>query len=86
MASRQHRTDKLASPPDATPDAQRSGTMSNSTESMPVATANPVGTSTRQRRRIAFTVGFLCACAVAMFVWLTGLGWAAVSVAKWLLS
>jgi len=40
--------------------------------------------SMRNRKRRILAVGFLTACAIAMFGWLTGLGWAIVSVVKWL--
>ena len=85
MVSRKHRTDGLASAPNAISEAQQSRTMSNPAEAMPVAAANSAGASTWKQQQRAFTVGFLTVCAVAMFVWLTGLGWAAISVANWLL-
>ena len=61
--------------------------MSNLAESMPAAAANSnsIGEGTRKRDRRAVTVGFLTVIAIAMFGWLTGLGWAMISVAKWLL-
>jgi len=51
--------------------------MSYPAEAMPA-----VGVS-RWKRRV-FRVGFLTACVIAMFGWLTGLGWAAISVLSWL--
>jgi len=51
-------------------------------ETVPAAAANSVGES-RWRQRV-FKVGFLTACTVAMFGWLTGLSWAAISVLIWL--
>jgi hypothetical protein len=84
MVSRKHRTDGLASAPNAIFEAQQSRTTSNPAEAMPVAGANSAGASTWKQQRRAFTVGFVAACAVAMFGWLTGLGWATISVVHWL--
>jgi hypothetical protein len=50
---------------------------------MPLLPLTPVGVSRWKRRRAL--IGFLTACAVAMFGWLTGLGWAVTSVLRWLL-
>jgi hypothetical protein len=37
----------------------------------------------RKLKRRVFTVGFFTACVVAMFGWLTGMGWAVISGVKW---
>ena len=59
--------------------------MNQPAETMPHATATSVGASGWKQRRL-FIFGFLTACAVATLVWLTGLGWAAISLLEWLLS
>ena len=84
MVLRPHRTDELTSSTNSLSEAQESGTMSNSTDSMLVAAANCNSVDPSRKQGRGFTIGFLIASAVAMFGWLTGLGWAAISAVKWL--
>jgi hypothetical protein len=84
MVSRPQRTDEPASPPDSLSEAQHCPPMSNSAESMPLAAANSNSVDASKNKGRAVTITFLIASAVAMFGWLTGLGWAAVSAVKWL--
>jgi len=80
MVSRPQRTDEATSPPDSLSEAQ----LSDFAENLPVAAANSnaVGANKKKGRAVAIT--FLIVSAVAMFGWLTGLGWAAISVVQWL--
>jgi hypothetical protein len=54
--------------------------MKSQTEIMPMEAA--AVTSTLKQR--LFTISFLAAIAIATVGWLSALGWATVSVAKWL--
>jgi hypothetical protein len=85
MASRKHQTDELPLASNKRSEAGQGHTMNQPAETMPDAAAMSVDASGWKQRRI-FVFGFLTACAVAMLVWLTGLGWAAISALEWLFS
>jgi hypothetical protein len=83
MVLRPQRTDGSRSPSDQLSEAQP-GHISDATLSMPVGAANSNSVDASTKKGRAFTITFLIASAVAMFGWLTGLGWVAVSAVKWL--
>ena len=79
MVSRPQPTDEATSPPDSLSEAQLSDFAD-----LPVAAANSNAVDVNKKKGRAVAITFLIACAVAMFGWVTGLGWAAISVVQWL--
>jgi hypothetical protein len=74
MVSRPQRTDEATAPPDSLPEGQ----LSDFAEKLPVAAANSNAVDASKKKGSAVAITFLIVSAVAMFGWLTGLGWAAI--------